>query len=61
MAEMLNSVVLKLSDEDAERIDRYCEEKGLKITRRKRDSKDLPNYYVIWGTKKELTEFQRYF
>ena len=61
MAEMLNSIVLKLSNEDAAKIDLYCEEKGLKITRRKRDSKDLPNVYLVWGTKKELTEFQRYF
>ena len=61
MAEMLNSIILKLSDEDAAKIDSYCEEKGLKVTRRKRDSKDFPNIYLVWGTKKELTEFQKYF
>lgn len=58
---MLNSVTLKLTDEDAERVSMYCEENGLLISKFKRDKADLPNRYVVWGTKKQLQDFQKYF
>ena len=57
----LYSVILKLTDEDAERVSVYCEENHLKVTRHKRDDKNLPNRYTVWGTKLELQRFNQYF
>ena len=58
---MLNSVTLKLTDEDAEKVSAYCEENDLLISKFKRDKADLPNRYVVWGTKQQLQRFKEYF
>lgn len=57
----LYSVIMKLSDEDAGLISMYCADRNMLVTKRRRDDKTLPNLFVVWGTKKELTEFQKYF
>lgn len=58
---MLNSVTIRLTDEDAERVLAYCEENELLVSKFKTGKTDLPNRYVVWGTKKQLQEFQKYF
>ena len=61
MGMTLYSTILKLSDEDAARVLAYCEKQNLKVTKRKRADKALPNYFVVWGTKQELQRFSQYF
>ena len=61
MPETLYSVILKLSDEDAAKVLAWCEERGMRVTKRRREDKTLPNYFVVWGTKHQLNEFKEYF
>ena len=61
MPETLDSVILKLSDEDAAKVLSWCEERGMRVTKRRREDKTLPNYFLVWGTKRQLTEFKEYF
>ncbi len=55
------SIPIKLSDEDSELVEMYCRDRGMMISELKRNNKDLPNLFYVWGTKKELMEFQKYF
>lgn len=61
MPEILYSTILKLSDGDAVKVLVWCEEHGMRVTKRRREDKSLPNYFVVWGTKRQLTEFKEYF
>lgn len=61
MGGMWYSITMKLSDEDAELVKMYCQDRGMMVSKFRRDDKDLPNLFFVWGTKQELAEFQRYF
>lgn len=59
--EMLYSTVLKLSDEDAERVKAYCLEHNLRTSVFRTENKTLPNCIYVWGTRRELKKFSEYF
>ena len=61
MAVTLYSMILKVDGETLERIKAYCQEHELKMTINSRNSTDVPYWIVVWGTKRELIEFSRYF
>jgi len=61
MAATLYSCVLKIDAETLDRIREYTTAHNLRLTVNTRDSKDLPYWVVVWGTRLELNEFNRYF
>lgn len=61
MAATLYSTILKVDGETLERIKIYCQEHELKLTINSRNSTDVPYWIIVWGTKRELTEFGQYF
>ena len=61
MAEILYSKILKLTEEDAEKVKQYCIDHELRYMINPRDRSDLKFWAVVWGTKRELKEFDEYF
>lgn len=58
---MLNSITLKLTDEDAVKVLAYCEEHEMLVSKFQTGKIDLPNRFTVWGTKKQLQEFKEFF
>lgn len=46
MPETLYSVILKLSDEDAAKILAWCKERGMRVTKRRRDDERIKHYQI---------------
>lgn len=61
MTGILQSRLLKLTDEDFIRVQKYCQERGMRYSHHVVDRKDTRNIVYIWGTRKELKESELYF
>jgi len=61
MGATLYSRILKVNDDELDKIKIYCQEHELKLTINVRDKADFRYWIVVWGTKRELTEFSEWF